>query len=117
MAPQGCRPLAIQTERRGDAAVVTLIGAATIDQAERLNSELRQIAACESVKRIVLDLGRLDFICSMGLGALIVAHVVGQRHGAQVVLAAPQPAIRRVLETTRLNLIFPIFDEAAAAVG
>jgi anti-anti-sigma factor len=114
METQQRRPLSIELDRRGELAVVNLGGAATIDQADRLSYELRSIAA-EPFRRIVLNLADLDFICSMGLGALIVAHVVSQKRKAQLVLAAPQPAIRELLETTRLNMIFPVFADVASA--
>ncbi|MDD4891798.1 MAG: STAS domain-containing protein [Phycisphaerae bacterium] len=115
MTPQR-RALTIQVERGTDAVVVRLGGAATIDQADRLNRELRQVAG-EPFKRVVMDLSELEFICSMGLGALIVAHVVAQRRKAQVVLAGAQNAIREILETTRLNMIFPMHKDVTSALN
>ncbi len=114
MEPQRYCPLTIRVDHDGGTAVVHLSGAATIDQADHLTAELRRIAA-EPVQRIVLDLAELEFICSMGLGSLIVAHVITQRRKAQVVLAAPQPAIREILETTRLDRIFPVFTDVGSA--
>ncbi len=115
MEAQIRKPLTIDVDRRGDVTVVRLGGAATIDQADRLNRELRRIAG-EPAGRIVLDLSALEFICSMGLGAMIVAHVVSRKRNAVVVLAGAQPAIREILETTRLNMIFPVFDDVNKAI-
>ncbi len=115
MALQPRMPLTIEVERGPDAMVVRLAGAATIDQADRLSYRLHLLAE-EPVRRMVIDLTPLEFICSMGLGALIVAHVVSQRRNAQVVLAGPRPAIREILETTRLNMVFPIFADLASAL-
>lgn len=114
MTPQR-RALTIQVERGTDAVVVRLGGAATIDQADRLNRELRQVAG-EPFKRVVMDLSELEFICSMGLGALIVAHIICRRRKAELVLVAPTPAIREVLEMTHLDRIFPIYPCVTAAL-
>lgn len=108
--------LQIDVQHLPDATVVRLTGSATIDQADRLNYELREVAG-RPVPRIVLDLGGLEFICSMGLGALIVAHVVSRRRQAQVVIVAPQPAVREILETTRLDHVFPIFADIKSALA
>lgn len=116
MEPQKRRPFTIRVERGPQCVVVRLGGSATIDQADLLNHELRGLAG-EPFRRVVLDLSDMDFICSMGLGALIVAHVVSQRRKADVVLVAPQPAVREVLETTRLSMIFPIFADVASAIA
>ena len=115
MKPRTRKPLTVQIDRKGEVAVVRLAGSATYDQADRLTQELRQVAA-EPFTRIVLELSGLDFICSMGLGALIVAHVVTGKREGRLVLAAPQPAIRELLETTRLDMILPIFADVAAAI-
>ncbi len=115
--PNDPSPLSIDVDAPADGpTVVRLGGSATMDEAERLTAELRRVAGtCRG--GIVLDLTGLDFICSMGLGALIVAHVTGQRHGCAVCVAAPQQAIREMLQTTRLNLIFPIHDSLDDALN
>lgn len=110
------RPLTIDVQRGGDAVVVKLGGSATIDQADRLTLALRQIAG-EPFGRVVIDLSDLDFICSMGLGALIVAHVVAQRRKGQVSLAGAQAAILEILQTTRLNMIFPVHPDVKSAMN
>jgi anti-anti-sigma factor len=116
MQPQQGNPLSIRVDRGTDLAVAHLAGSATMDQADRMTRELRKLAD-EPFRRLVLDLADMDFICSLGLGALIVAHVVCRRHNGQVVLAAPQPAIREILDTTRLSMVFPVFADLAAAMS
>lgn len=115
MEPQEPRPFEINIQRRDRLAVARLVGSATIDRAEELGQELRHLAN-EPVDRIVLDLSDLDFVCSMALGAIIVAHVVCRKRDAQLVLASPQPAIRHMLETTRLSMVLPVFADLSAAM-
>ncbi|MCG3178093.1 MAG: hypothetical protein BIFFINMI_00416 [Phycisphaerae bacterium] len=109
-------PLTIRVTQAPAVSIIRLGGMATIDEAERLTAELRRIAG-EACGRLVVDLTDLEFICSMGLGALIVAHIVSQRRRCELVLAAPQPAIRDVLFTTRLDKIFPVYADVKAAVS
>ena len=108
-------PLSISVEVGPNVAVVRLCGSVTMDQADRLNAELRQVASA-GVGRIVLDLSGLEFICSMGLGALIVAHVITQRNKGEVVLAGARPPIVEILTTTRLDRIFPLYPDVGSAI-
>lgn len=116
MSEQKYTPLQIVIDRdQMVCTVVHLSGAAGIDEADRLSRELRQVAS-ETHGRLVLNLTDLEFICSMGLGALIVAHIAGQKRDCEVRLAGPQPAVREVLQTTRLDRIFPLYDDLNSAV-
>jgi anti-sigma B factor antagonist len=66
--------------------------------------------------RIVLDLSRVAFVDSSGLGAIIAAmkHIGGER---TLELAALQPAVAKVFRLTRLDEILKVHAEAAHAFG
>jgi len=65
---------------------------------------------------IVLDLSEMDFICSVGLGAIIIGHHKSRRHDGEIRLVNPQPAVRRLLEATRLTKLFPLYAGVEDAV-
>lgn len=59
-------------------------------------------------RNIELDMSQATFIDSCGLGALIALHKTAcAKHGA-LRLVSPQPAVRQILELTRMHRIFEI---------
>jgi anti-sigma B factor antagonist len=71
-------------------------------------------------RRVIVDLGAVQFAACHALGALAVAAKRAQRAGGGVLLAAPQAAVLRVLELTGLAGAFCVYanvDAAARAVG
>ena len=63
---------------------------------------------------ILLDLHRVDFIDSSGLGA-IVAAMKQLGDGQRLDLAGLTPNVERVFNLTRMNTIFDIYPDADAA--
>ena len=66
--------------------------------------------------RVVLDLSRVAFVDSSGLGAIIAAmkHLGGER---TLELAALQPAVAKVFRLTRLDEIVKVHADSADAFG
>jgi anti-sigma B factor antagonist len=109
------KPLGLKVTRQGQAAVVEVAGSVSITEADRLRQTLEQLAA-ERFPLLVLDLGRMDFISSLGLGAIIAGHLKCRHHRGQIRLVNPQQAVRELLETTRLTKLFGIYDSVQQAV-
>jgi anti-sigma B factor antagonist len=68
---------------------------------------------------IVLDLSRVDFIDSSGLGAIVAAmkHIGADR---KLALAGLTPTVQRVFQLTRMDSVFSVFptlDGALAEFG
>jgi len=63
---------------------------------------------------VILDLGKVDFIDSSGLGAIVAAmkHLGNER---RLHLAGLLPNVDRVFRLTRMDTIFPIHVSVAAA--
>ena len=110
------RPLRIDLTAHGEALVCRLSGSATMETCDWLNERLVQ-AAEEQPGLLVLDLEDLDFICSLGLGSIVAAHLRARRHDGMVRLAAPMPAVRHLLEVTRLDTLLPISDSTDEALA
>lgn len=109
------RPLQIELARHDRAVVLTLSGSASMDVCDGLNQQLEDIGGDEP-DILVIDVTDLDFICSMGLGSIVAAHLRAQRSGGSVRLAGPTDAIRKLLEVTQLDKLFPIYDTPAEAL-
>ncbi len=66
---------------------------------------------------IVLDVSSLTFINSTGLGTMVAWSVSCRNAGGRLVLAAPDERMQRLLETTKLNLVFESYPTLAQAVA
>ncbi len=66
-------------------------------------------------KRVIVDLSKVDFIDSFGLGAIVGHHTMLQREGRDLVILNtnpdPKSYIRRLFEMTSLDTIFTIVDK------
>lgn len=103
-------------EQHGEAAVVKLAGSIHMNVCERLQTELLKLID-RPTRKVVLDLSQLTFICSLGLGALVAAHLRSRHHRGAVRLVAPEPSIRNLLEITKLVKIFPPYDSVEVALA
>ncbi len=108
--------LRIDVEDRGTATVVTVHGSVGIQDAERLRESLEELTD-RHAPLLVLDLSDMDFICSLGLGAMINAHLQSRHHGGRIRLVNPQEPIRDLLETTRLTRLFEIYGDVEQALA
>ena len=106
----------LSLNQRGDAAVVT-VEEARIDAvaAIRFKDAMRELVPDDAV-RVILDLGKVEFIDSSGLGAIVsVMKALGD--GRALELAAMQPNVDRVFRLTRMDTVFPIHATVSDAVS
>ena len=107
--------LRLRTHDTGEATVVEVGGEVELYSAQQLRDAL--IRVCE-VERpcIVVDLTRVSFIDSTGLGVLVGALKRASERGT-LALVCPQQRVRRVLEITGLTEVFPMYDVLEDAVA
>ena len=115
MMNAGHKPLEMEVTQQAGAAVVRITGSVSISDAERLQEQLERLAA-DRVPVIVLDLERMDFICSLGLGAIICGHLRCRHHQGKIRLVNPSAQVRELLETTRLTKLFTVFETLEQAL-
>ena len=108
--------LKLETEHRGNAVIARLIGSANMVSATDLQDDLFALVD-QNPSQIVLDLSRLAFINSLGLGGIIAAHVRYRRQNGTIALAAPPPEIMELLRITNLTRLFPIYDTVETALA
>jgi len=110
------QPLRLSVRQVGSAMVLGVRGSAGMDAAEKLRLKLEELAA-KQAPVIVVDLSGMDFICSLGLGAIISGHLKCRHHNGQIKLVNPQQAVMQLLETTRLTKLFPIYSSVDQALS
>ena|ERR1051326_8351680 len=67
--------------------------------------------------RIVIDLSRATYIDSAGVAALMLAKQEVEAYGGKFFLSGVQETIRLILETSRLDRIFWIFQDVDTALA
>ena len=108
----------VSERQSGLVTVLDLEGDLTFgDGTATLRRVTRRLIA-EGRPDILLDLARVRYIDSSGLGEMVAAQTAARRAGGQVALLAPTPNVREVFEMTRLVQVFDIYpDEPAALRG
>ena len=107
--------LRLRSRRSGSATVVEVGGEVELHSANQLRDEL--LRAGETPHPcVVVDLSRVTFIDSTGLGVLVGALKRVREKGA-LSLVCPQRQVRRVFEITGLTKVFPIYDRLEDAVA
>ncbi|RIK68481.1 MAG: hypothetical protein DCC65_02485 [Planctomycetota bacterium] len=94
--------------------IARMSGSCTMEVAESVCRQVLDLVS-RAERVLIVDMSNLDFIESMGLGGLVAGYLRARKQGREVRLCAPQPAIRELLEMTRLTLLFRVFDSVAEA--
>lgn len=96
--------LTINIERGGDDSVVHCRGTLVSGSCSYLHKEVYPLIA--DSKRILLDLADVQWVDSMGLGALVRLHVVSKKNGCQLQLVNVGQKVKELLELTSLLTVF-----------
>ena len=103
----------------GDIAVLDVIGRMVLG--ERTNDTLFRNAVAEQLSagkgQLVVNLQQVTQVDTSGLTALVTAHVTAAKRGGALKLANPATRIRELLDITRLNTLFEVFDTEDAALA
>ena len=107
------------TERTvGGVRVLDIDGAITGDagSALRLSDKVRSLLQ-QGEKRLVLNLARVSYVDSAGLGELVSAYTTAARQEAAVKLLNVTKRLNDLLVITKLAAVFDSFDSESAAVN
>ncbi|MFN8547919.1 MAG: STAS domain-containing protein [Candidatus Eisenbacteria bacterium] len=103
-------------EKRGDVHILTpkkdLQGG---EETRELERAIQEIMA-EGTPKIVVDLGRISFLNSTGLGSLVASHSGCANRGGWMRLARIGKRIKNLFLVTKLALVFETFDSVDEAV-
>jgi anti-sigma B factor antagonist len=102
-------------EHEGGQVVAVLRGELDVAYAASLAARLAVIASREC--EVIVDLAGLEFMDSSGLAALVQARKHARHAGSDLLLAAPQQQVLRLLTVTRPIddfLVYACVDDAAS---
>jgi anti-sigma B factor antagonist len=100
--------LDIEITGRGKRRVLLLSGQMDLDNASQLDRALEAVCA-DGVREVVLNLQKLDFIDSTGLGTVLAGRTFCSQHDCLYFIDTPVPAsLRRLLTVTGLQRHLPL---------
>jgi anti-sigma B factor antagonist len=108
----------LRTRESGGHVVVELRGELDLADAAGVATALAAVAAREP--QIIVDLAALEFIDSSGVAALVRGRRQAREAGGDLILAAPQQTVMRVLAAIHLADAFSVHatvEEAAEEAG
>ncbi len=99
-----------------DVVVVSIGGSIDAHVAVQFEQKMNEVLSKSS--KIVLDLSKLDYIATAGLGVLAAAKNQASAKGGDVIIAAPIDKVKKVFDTMGFSKVFKItatVDEAVSS--
>lgn len=103
----------LQTESDRKSTLVTLRGDFDVQVAQHVAERLTEIEA-EEPELLVMDLSRLSFLDSSGMGVIAATHGRARAAGRRFVVVNPPYGVRRAFEISELDKVIPVADDLAA---
>ena len=95
----------IKHTARGETLTVSLEGELDHHSAQSVRGELEALIANSHVKRLVLDLSRLTFMESSGIGVVLGQYKTLAKRGGGVAVRNPNPHVDRIFAMSGLYQI------------
>ena len=111
--------LSLATRTEGDRTVVSVGGEIDVYTAPKLREQLIDLVSAGNY-HLVVDMEKVDFLDSTGLGVLVGGLKQVRAHDGSLQLVCTQERILKIFRITGLTKVFPIHnsvDEAIAGSG
>ena len=108
--------LVASVRRAGDAVVLVVRGEVDLHNSPALRTDILKQLADPAVRRLVLNLAAVPYMDSSGIAVFVEALQKLRRVGGKVCLTDLQPRVKGLLEIARLDTIFSICPDEAAAL-
>jgi anti-sigma B factor antagonist len=108
--------MATSTREIGGITIVDIRGRIVLGEESAVLRELVGDLVSKGHRKILLNLGDVNYIDSSGLGNLVSALVRVRMYDGELKLLNPTNKVQNVLQITRLYTVFDIVDDEAVAV-
>lgn len=105
----------VNTTAANGALIVAPEGDIDLSRSPVLRSSLRQ-AQDSKPKRLIVDLGLVDYMDSSGVATLVEALQIARRNNTRMVLCGMKDRVRSIFEIARLDTVFTIAASREAAL-
>ncbi|GLW09830.1 anti-sigma-B factor antagonist [Microtetraspora sp. NBRC 13810] len=101
--------LKVSTRSHAGHAIVAVAGEIDLYTAPRLQAEFTRLLE-DGPARVVIDMSGVDFCDSTGMNVLLSALKRLKERGGALEVAAPRPAVRKILQVTGLDSVFIVHE-------
>jgi anti-sigma B factor antagonist len=105
------------TRQVGGVTIVDIKGRIVLGEESASVRDLVCDLLSKGQKQILINLGDVDYIDSMGLGSLVGAFVTVRKQGGHLKLLNVNDKVIDVMQVTKLYTVFDIMDNEAQAVA
>jgi anti-sigma B factor antagonist len=115
---QNRTPVKMQTttRRMGDITVLDISGRITLGEGNVMLREIVRELVDKGNKKIVLNLGEVQYIDSSGIGELVKTHTTVRNQAGQLRLVNLNKRVNDLLQMTKLSAVFDIDKDEATAI-
>jgi anti-anti-sigma factor len=105
----------VEEELPGGITKVILDGRLDIEGAAAIDLKMNVLANTRTA--VVVDLQFVSFIASIGLRSLVIPARAIKTRGGRVVLFGPNAMVAKVLKTSGIDSVIPVYDDLPSAVA
>jgi anti-sigma B factor antagonist len=106
----------VRTDRKDDVLLLYLEGDECLDCSTAASVRTTVLEKIDGSSDVVMDLSRVQFVDSAGLGVLITVYKATRRKGRQARFAGARPEVHHIMEVIHLNRILELSPNVASAV-
>jgi anti-sigma B factor antagonist len=117
---RGRMSIRVRTLQSGTIAIIDVRGSLVGDGDTDLLREAVADFVEQGIKCLVINLQKVTYVNSSGIGSIIAAHATYAKNGGEVKLAGISSGVQNLLVITKLIDIFDVYDtvdEAAQSFG
>lgn len=107
----------IETETLANAIILKPLGRIDQNTAPSFQKSLLDALDGGKDRQVVIDMSGVDFLSSIGLRALMIAHKRCQTNGAKLALFGLTPVVREVFSISRFDTVLRSFDARDQALA
>jgi anti-sigma B factor antagonist len=99
----------------GDKVVLHVVGRMDAENAAQFEGQCDSCIS-EGTTKLVVDLGDLSYVSSMGLRSFVAIAQKLKNKGGELRICRLTGLVKQVFEITRLNQLFPMYESVESAV-
>lgn len=107
----------VDVRKSDDVIIVDFDGRLVLGDGDEILAAVIDELLAEDYRKILLNLGSVEYIDSNGLGELVQSLKLAQRFGATMKLLRPQDRVRKTLTLTKMLPLFEVYENEEEAVS
>lgn len=107
----------VEKKSHGNHTVLRVEGVVKMGESAQFLAQTLEKLLAEAGGHVLVDLERINYIDSTGIGELVGYFGKFREKGRRLVLVQPAERIRKLLAVARLDDIFPTYDTLEAALA